>query len=131
MHVDDLLHGVGFRKFDVMKKAASEKCVRQFFFIVRGDDHQRAGFCPHLLLRLIDKKFHPIQFQQQIVRKLDVGFINFINQQDHLFVSFKGLPHFTANDVVANVMNFIIAKLTIPQSRDSIVFIKALLGLGR
>ena len=37
MNVDDLLHRVGVGELDVVEKTATQKCVGQFFFIVRGD----------------------------------------------------------------------------------------------
>ena len=42
MHFDDLAHRVHVGKADVVKETAAQKGVGQFFFIVGGDDDDRA-----------------------------------------------------------------------------------------
>jgi hypothetical protein len=40
--IDDFLHGGSVRKLDVVEKAATQKGVTQFLFIVAGNDNHRA-----------------------------------------------------------------------------------------
>ena len=68
---------------------------------------------------------------QEVIWKFDIGFVNFVDEQDWAHVGFEGFPDFAFIDVVFNVVNTIIAELRIAKPRDCVIFIKALLGLGR
>ena len=105
MHIDDLPHGVGFGKFDVVEKTAAQKRVGQFFFIVRGDEHQRSGVGLNQLAGLVSIKLHAVELAQQVVGEFNVRFINFIYQERHRFSGGEGLPQHTFDDVVFNVLD--------------------------
>ena len=94
MNIDNFCHRLGVWKFDVVKKAAAQKCIGQFFFIVGGNDDDRAVYSLYGFAGLIDEKLHAIEFLQQIIRKLDIGFVYFINQQDCPLVGGECLPQF-------------------------------------
>ena len=130
MHVHNLLHGVGVGEFDVVKKAAAQKCVRQFFFIVRGNEHQRPVFGFDQLARFVAVKLHAVDLAQQVVRKLNVSLVNLINQQRHRRIGGEGLPQHALDDVVVNVFDFFLAQLRVAQARDGVILIQALLRLG-
>ena len=124
---DNFGHSVGIREFDEVEKAAAQKGVRQFFFVIGCDKHQRTVLGFDELARFVAVKLHAVEFAQQIVRKLDIGLVDFINQKRHGRVRFKGLPQHTFDDVVFDVFHLLVAQLRIAQAADSIVFIQTLL----
>ena len=130
MHRDNLLHGVGFGELDVVEKAAAQKGVRQLFFIVRGDEYQRPRLGAHQLAGFVAIKLHAVEFTQQVIGKLDVRFIDFIDQQGHWLFSGECLPQNAFDDVVVDVFDPLIAQLAVAQTADRVIFIQALLGFG-
>src|ERR1700733_7417024 len=103
MHVDDLVHGVDVGELDVVEKTTAQERVRQFLFVVRGDHHDRANLGLDALAGLVDEKLHAIEFKQQIVGKLDIGLVDFVDQQYRPLVMGEGFPQFAALDVVGDV----------------------------
>ena len=81
-------------------------------------------------MRLVYIELHAIQFLQQIVWKFDVGFIDLIDEQYNLFLRGKGVPHFSALDVVTDVLNPVVAKLGISQPAHGIVLVETLASFG-
>ena len=67
---------------------------------------------------------------QEVIRKFDICFVDLINQKDRANIGFKGLPDFAFVDVVFDVMDAVIAELRVPQPRNSVIFIEALLCFG-
>ena len=134
MHINDLPHGVGFRELDVVEKAAAQKRIRQFFFVVRGDEHQRAGLRFDQLAGFIAIKLHAVEFAQQVVGKFNVGFVDLVNEQRHGFGSGEGLPEHAFDDVVLDVLHPLAAievgHLAVAQTTHRVIFIQALLRLG-
>ena len=130
MHIYDFLHGGFVGKTDVVEQAAPQKSIRQFFFIVRGDDHDRAmdGFDGSL--QFVHVKFHPIEFEQQVIREFDVGLVDLINQQHYCFIRSERFPQFAFFDVVADVVNAFFAQLGVAEAGHRIILIQALLGQG-
>ena len=57
----------------------------------------------HRLAGLVDEELHAIEFLQQIVRELDVGLVDLVDQQHRPLVGDEGLPQLAALDVVADV----------------------------
>ena len=49
-------------KYDVVEKTTAQKGIRQVFFVVRGNNHNRAIFSFNGLACFINKKFHFIEF---------------------------------------------------------------------
>ena len=82
-------------------------------------------------LRLVDVELHAIELLQQIIRKFDIRFINFVDQQYRLLFRFERFPDLAAHDVVGNIVHAIIAELRIAQPRHRIVFVQTLLRFGR
>ena len=82
------------------------------------------------LAGLVDEELHAIEFLQQVVRKLDIGLVDFVNQEDRLLVGLERLPDLASVNVVGNVVYLVVAKLRIPQSRDRVVLVQPLLRLG-
>ena len=79
MHIDNINHGFLVGEPNVMEKTAPQESVRQFLFIVTGNDDDRAVFCAYCFFRFVNIKLHPVEFAQQIVWKLDVRLVNFVN----------------------------------------------------
>ncbi|OIQ67734.1 hypothetical protein GALL_506860 [mine drainage metagenome] len=57
------------------------------------------------LAGLITIKLHTVYFAQQVVRKLDVRLVDFVNQQRYRLFSGKGLPQHAFDNVVVDVFN--------------------------
>ena len=127
MHIHNALHGVGIGELDVMKKAAPQKGIGQFFFVVRRNKHQRAVLGANQFAGFVAVELHAVEFAQQVVGKLNVGFVNFINQQGHGLFGGKGLPQHAFDDVVVNVFHALTAiklrQLAVTQAADGIVFV--------
>src|SRR5450631_1301822 len=130
MHVDDLRHRGRIRKADVMEKAAPQKRVRQFLFVVAGDHDDRPMLGAHRFTRFVDVELHAIQFTQQIVRKFDVRLVDLIDEQHGLHVAVECLPQVALHDVIVNVLDARIAELRIAKARHRVIFVQSLLRLG-
>ncbi|MNX50492.1 hypothetical protein D3C86_811220 [compost metagenome] len=115
---------------DVVEEAAAQEGVRQLFLIVGGDDDHGTLARLDALPCLVDVELHPIQLQQQIVGKLDVGLVDFVDQQYRPLRGSEGLPQLAAADVMVDVPYPRIPELGVPQPGHRIVFIEPLLGLG-
>ena len=94
-----------------MEEAAPQEGVGQFLFVVGGDEHHRTVPGLDQFARLVDIEFHAIEFAQQVVWKLNVGLVNFINQQHHLLVGVECPPQHALVDIVAYILDLFIAQL--------------------
>ena len=117
-----------------MEKAAAQKRVGQFLLVVGGNEHQRAVLGLDQLASFVAVKLHAVDFAQQVVGELDIGFVNFVNQQGHGLLGCKRLPQHAFDNVVVDVFHPLatvhIGELRVAQAAHSIVFIESLLGLG-
>ena len=130
MHLDDGAHGVGVGKADVVEEAAAQERVRQFLFVVGGDDHDRPAPGVDGFAGLVDEELHAVEFLQKIVRELDVGLVDLVDQQHRPLVGGERIPQLAALDVVADVLDAGIAQLAVAQPRHRVVLVKALQRLG-
>jgi hypothetical protein len=130
MHVDDALHRFGVGELDVVEEAAPQEGVGQLLLVVRGDEHQRAVRGADQLARLVAVELHAVDFAQQVVRKLDVGLVDLVDQQRHRLLGREGLPQHALDDVVVDVLDLGVAELRVTQAAHGIVFVQALLRLG-
>ncbi len=131
MHVDDPLHRLAVGKADVVEEAAAQERVGQLLLVVRRDDHQRPVPRLYRAVRLVDVELHPVELVQQVVRELDVGLVDFVDQHDSRVRAFERLPQHARLDVVGDVGDLGLAQLRIPQPRHGVVFVESLLRLGR
>ena len=67
--------------------------------------------CRNRFTGLIDKELHPVDFQQQVIGKFDIGLVNLINQQHCLLRRVEGFPELAGADVVADIPHTPIAQL--------------------
>src|SRR5690606_32550291 len=116
MHIDNGFHGVTIGEVDVMEETTAQEGIRQFFFVVTGDQDDRPVLGDNALLSLVNKKLHFVDFQQQIVGEFDIGFVNFVNQQHHRFVGGKGLPQLAFHNVITDVVDAVNTQLGVAQT---------------
>ena len=131
MHVDDGRQGLGVGEANEVEEAAAQEGVGQLLFIVGGDDHDGAHLGADRLVRFLDVELHPVEFLQQVVGELDVGLVDLVDQQDRADRGGKGFPQLALLQIVAHVMNALLAQLAVAQSADGVIFIKSVMGLGR
>ena len=120
--------GVG--EVDEVKDAASQERVGQLFFRVAGDDHDRALHGDDVPLRLVDGELHPVELVQEVVRELDVGLVDLVDQQDHALLGVEGLAHRTELDVFSDVVDVFVSKPGVVETLHRVVHIEAVLGTG-
>jgi cytochrome c553 len=130
VHVDDALHRLGVGELDVVEEAAPQERVGQLLLVVGGDEHHRPVSGLDQLARLVDVELHAVEFAQQVVRKLDVGLVDLVDQQRHRLVGGEGLPQRAAHDVVVDVLDALVAELAVAQPAHCVVLVQALLRLG-
>ena len=80
------------READVVEEAAAQEGVRQLLLVVRGDDHHRPDLGLDGLVGLVDVELHPIEFLQEVVRELDVGLVDLVDQQHRPHVGSRTPP---------------------------------------
>src|SRR5471032_336700 len=130
MHIDDLLQRGAIREGDVVEEATAQERIRQLFFVVGGNDDDRADFGLDRLVDLVNVELHLVEFLQQVVGELDVSLVNFVDQQDHPFFGLEGFPQLAFLQVIAYVVDFIDTQLRVAQTADGVVFVQPLMSLG-
>jgi hypothetical protein len=130
VRLDDALHRLAVGEADVVEEAAAQEGVRQLLLVVGGDDDDGAVLRLHRPPRLVDEELHPVEFEQQVVRELDVRLVDLVDQQHHRLRRLEGLPQLAADDVVADVVDPLVAELPVAQARHRVVLVEALLRLG-
>ena len=113
-----------------MEEAATQEGVGQLLFVVRGDDDDRAFARLDPLLRFVNVEAHPVEFLKQVVGKLDIGLVDLVDQQHGELGRGEGFPQLALLDVVADVVDALVAQLAVTQARHGVIFIEALLRLG-
>ena len=90
------------------------------------------GRCLALMVspRLVDVELHAVELLQQVVGELDVGLVDLVDQQHGALVAGEGLPQLALADVVADVLDALVAELAVAQAAHGVVFVEALLRLG-
>jgi len=128
--VHDALHRRAVGEADVVEEAAAQEGVRQLLLVVAGDDDDRAVLGGDGLPGFVDEELHAVEFQQQVVRELDVGLVYFVNQHDLRKLGVEGVPQLAADDVVGDVRHLGVTELAVAQAGHGVVLIQALLRLG-
>ena len=82
------------------------------------------------LARLVAIKLHAIELTQQVVGKLDVRLVDFVDEQRHRLLGRERLPQHALHDVVVDHLRTRIAQLAVAQAVYRVVFVQPLLGLG-
>ena len=125
-----LLHRVGVGELDVVEEAAAQERVGQLLLVVGGDEDERPVRGLDQLARLVDVELHAVELAQQVVRELDVGLVDLVDQQRHRLVGRERLPQHALDDVVVDVLDALVAELAVAQPAHRVVFVQALLRLG-
>ena len=131
MHVDDLLHQRAVGELDEVEHAAAQERVRQFLLVVRGDDHDGPLLRDHLVARLGDREAHLVELAQQVIRELDVGFVDFVDQQHLALFALEGASHRAHADVGADVRDIALAETRVVETLHGVVDVEPFLRLGR
>ena len=79
--LDDPLHRLGIREPDVVEEATAQESIRQLFLIIAGDDDHRPMARLDELAGLVDVELHTVELSQKIVRELDVGLVDLVDQE--------------------------------------------------
>ena len=113
-----------------MEEAAAQERVGQFLLVVRGDEHD--GAQPRLdhLAGLVDEELHAVELLQEVVRELDVGLVDLVDEQDRARGRLERLPELAPADVILDVLHALVAELAVAQAADGVVIVEALLRLG-
>ena len=77
-------------------------------------------------LRLVDMELHPIELLQEVVGEFDVGLVDLVDQQHRQLGRGERLPQLAALDVVADVVDALVAELAVAQAGDRVIFVEAL-----
>ncbi|MNH10829.1 hypothetical protein D3C79_703190 [compost metagenome] len=113
-----------------MEEAAAQEGVRQLFFVVRGNDDDRTLFGLDGLVDFVDVELHLVELLQQVVGELDVGLVDFVDQQNYPLFGFERFPELALLQVVAHVVDLVHPQLRVTQAADRIVLVEALVSLG-
>ena len=68
-------------ELDEIEDAAPQEGVGQLLLVVRGDDHHRAMLGGDLFAGLDDGEAHLVELAQQVVRKLQIGLVDLVDEQ--------------------------------------------------
>jgi len=128
VNLNDLSHHVRLWKGNVMEIAAAQERIGQVLFGIGSDNNDGPVFRLYGLVDLNDIEFHLVQYIEHIVLKISICLINFIDQQDYLFVCNKGLAYFAHSDVVFDIAHISagISKAAVIQPCEGIILIKGL-----
>ena len=123
MHLDDICHGLLVGKTDVVKKATAQERVRQILFIVSGDNDDRTVLRNDGLVGFVNVKLHPVEFAQKIIRKLDIRFVDLIDQQYRQPVLLESFPHGPFDDVICDIVDTFVTELRITQAGNRVILV--------
>ena len=80
--------------------------------------------CLYRLLRLVAVELHAVELAQQIVRELDVGLVDLVDQYHRRGLGIEGPPQHALDDVVGDVAHPVVTQLRVAQPRDRVVFVE-------
>ena len=126
VHRDDLPHRRNVRELDVVEDAAAEERVRQLLLVVRGDEHDRPLLGDDLVARLGDGEAHLVELAEEVVRELEVGLVDLVDQQDEALGRRERPPERPELDVVADVGDVARAEAAVVQPLDRVVDVEPL-----
>ena len=112
-----------------MEDAAAQEGIGQLLLRIGGDNHDGALLCLNGFLCFGDIKFHFIQFPQKVVGKFQIGFIDFVNQQNDLLVAVERFAKLAKLDIFADIIHALIAELGIIQTLHNVIHIETILRL--
>ena len=117
-------------KGDEVEHAATEKRVGQLLFGVGRDHHHRPFARHHLVAGLADGEAHAVELVQKIVRELEVGFVDLVDEQHHPLGRGECFSERAKADVVANIAHVPVAEARIVEALHGVVEVEAVLSAG-
>jgi len=83
-----------------------------------------------LLAGLVDAEAHGVELEEQVVRELDVGLVDLVDEEHDLARRLERFAERSELDVLRDVAN-VAAEARVVQTRDGVVDVEAVLGLRR
>ena len=112
-----------------MENASAQERIGQFLFRVGCDDDNRSLFCFDGFLGFRDVEFHFVQFPQKVIGEFQIGLVDLVDQEDHLFVAVEGFPQFAQFYVFCDIVNAFVAELGVIQTLYHVVNVQTVLRL--
>ena len=128
MYFDDFFHLFRIWEFDVVEDAAAQERVGQFFFRVGCDDYDGTLFCLYGFLCFGNVEFHFIQFPQQVVGEFQIGFVDFVDEEDDLLVSGESFPQLAHFYIFCDVVYAFVAELAVVQTLYHVINVQTILS---
>jgi hypothetical protein len=129
--IDDPPHQGRIGEVDVVEDAAAQEGVGQFLLVVRGDEHDRALFRLHLFAGLGDGEAHLVELAQQVVRELEVGLVDLVDQQHVAIGGGERAAERSKLDVVVDVGDVAGAEAAVVEALHGVVHVQAIGRLRR
>jgi hypothetical protein len=114
-----------------VEDAAAEEGVGQLLLVVAGDDHDRPLLGDDLVAGLGDAEAHAIELVEQVVRELEVGLVDLVDEQHHALVGRKASPERPELDVPADVLHVAVAEARVVEALHRVVDVEAVLRARR
>src|SRR4029077_2961669 len=83
------------------------------------------------LTGLVNEELHPIEFEQKVVRELDIRLVDLIDEKHRAVIHIEAFPELSLLDVVLDVLHALVAELAVAQTRYRVVLVETLLRLRR
>ncbi len=83
-----------------------------------------------LLAGLDDREAHLVELEQEVVRELEVGLVDLVDEQHLPLVRREGAPERPEPDVVPDVRDVAGAEAAVVEPLDGVVDVEAVGGLG-
>jgi len=104
--------------------------VRQLLLVVRRDEHDGPLLRDHLVARLDDVEAHLVELAQEVVRELEVGLVDLVDQQHVTLGRRERLAERAELDVAADVGHVAGAEAAVVQALHRVVDVEAVGALG-
>jgi hypothetical protein len=68
---------------------------------------------------------------EEVVRELDVGLVDLVDQQDHALLGVEGLAHRSELDVLTDVVDILISESGVVETLDGVIDVEPVLSASR
>ena len=123
----DLRHQLAIGELDVVEHAAAQERVGQLLLVVRRDDDDRPLLRDDLVAGLVDAEAHRVELVQQVVRELDVGLVDLVDQQHDARRRRERLAERAELDVLRDVAD-VAAEARVVEALHGVVDVEAVLA---
>ena len=131
VHAHDALHQLLIGEVDEVEDAAAKERVRQLLLVVRRDDDHRALRRDDLVARLGDDEAHAVELVEQVVRELEVGLVDLVDEEDDALARRERAPERPELDVAADVLHVAVAEARVVEALHGVVDVEAVLRARR